>query len=47
MERSPTGDEIILPPATVEDYNEIGRHVSADEIAAAEEEALAFQPPED
>lgn len=36
-----------FPPASVEDYNEMGLRISAEEIAAVEAEGLAFQPPED
>ena len=36
-----------LPPASVEDYNEMGLRISAEEIAAVEAEGLAFQPPAD
>ena len=47
MERSPIGGQAQLPPASVDDYNEMGCHISAEEIAAVEAEGLAFQPPED
>jgi hypothetical protein len=47
MERSPVDHEVRFPPATVEDYNEMGKQVPAEEIAAAEAEARAFQPPKD
>jgi hypothetical protein len=47
MERSALTDGVGLPPATVKDYNEMGLRISAEEIAAVEAEALAFQPPED
>jgi hypothetical protein len=35
------------PPASVEDYNEMGQLIPAEEIAAVEAESLAFHPPED
>lgn len=34
-------------PASVEDYNEMGLRISAEEIAAVEAEGLAFRPPDD
>lgn len=36
-----------LPPASIEDYNELGLRISPEEIAAVEAEGLAFQPPDD
>lgn len=47
MERSPINEDVVLQPATVEDYNEMGRRISTEEIAAVEAESLAFKPPED
>lgn len=47
MERTVVADEVGLPPASVEDYNEMGRHIGADEIAAVEAADLAFEAPED
>ena len=34
-------------PATVDDYNEMGRAVTEEELAAVEAAALAWSPPED
>jgi len=47
MEPTVAVDEVRLPPASVEDYNEMGRHIGADEVAAVEAADLAFDPPED
>lgn len=47
MERRVVADEVGLPQASVEDYNEMGRHISAGEVAAAEAADLTFEPPED
>jgi hypothetical protein len=47
MDQTAVADEVVRPPASVEDYNELGRHFSADEIAAVEAAGLAFEPPED
>ena len=35
------------PPASVDDYNHIGREVPEPEIAAVEAAALEWSPPED
>lgn len=35
------------PPASVEEYNRIGREVSEDEVAAVEAAAQEWSPPED
>ena len=35
------------PPASVDDYNEIGRDVPDDELAAVEAAALEWAPPRD
>jgi hypothetical protein len=47
MERTVVVDEVGLPPASVEDYNEMGRHVGPDEVAAVEAADLAFAAPDD
>ena len=47
MERTVVAGEVGLPPASVEDYNEMGWHITADEIAAVEAADLAFEVPED
>ena len=35
------------PPASVDDYNEIGRDVPEDDVAAVEAAALEWAPPGD
>lgn len=47
MDRTAVADEVVRPPASVEDYNEMGRQISAAEIAAVEAADLAFVPPKD
>jgi hypothetical protein len=47
VDRNRVADEVVRPRASVEDYNEMGRRISAEEIAAAEAADLAFEPPED
>jgi hypothetical protein len=47
MERTVVADEVGLPPASIEDYNEMGRQITADEIAAVAAADLAFEVPED
>jgi len=47
MERTVVADQVGLPPASIEDYNEMGRRITADEIAAVEAADLTFEVPED
>ena len=35
-----------FPPASIDDYNEMGLRISPEEIAAVEAEGFAFQPPD-
>lgn len=42
-----TGDAAEAPLATVDDYNEMGRAVTEEELAAVEAAALDWTPPED
>jgi hypothetical protein len=35
------------PPASIEDYNEIGREIAEEDVAAVEAAALEWAPPSD
>jgi len=42
-----TSDVVERPPASVDEYNRMGREVREDELAAVEAAALEWSPPED
>ncbi len=40
-------DVVERPPASVDDYNEIGREIPVEDVAAVEAAALQWAPPAD